>query len=120
MASDVLTEQGELREELATPAFRADRLEQPLALESLNGLSMSGVAAWIPDVRRITQELFPGSFTCSDEFDPEFPADTYVVVNVESTGDAQEVVRRRCRWHERIRALSADLFGKVRLSITPR
>ena len=120
MSSDVMADQGNLREGLAILQHRVDVLEQRLGAEDRIELSLSSLNTLLPDVQRITQELFPGPFSYSDESDPEFPADTYVVINVESTGDTPDVVRRRCQWHERIRALSADLFGKLRLSITPR
>jgi len=95
-------------------------LEQPSARVVPRGTLTAGLSAWMPDVKRITQELFPGPFLCDDEFDPEYPVDTYVVVSVESTGEMRELVRRQREWHERIRALSPNLFGKLRLSISPR
>ncbi len=120
MSTDVLAEPEDLREGLVLLQQRVDALEKRVAAEARPGLSMSSLTALIPDVQRITQELFPGPFSWGDESDPEFPDDTYVVVNVEATGDIEDVVRRRCQWHERVRALSADLFGKLRLSIIPR
>jgi hypothetical protein len=99
---------------------RVDALEQRLAAGVPPESSVSSLSAWMSDVKQITEELFPGPFSCSDESDPEYPDNTYVVVSVESTGDMRDVVRRRCAWHERIRALSPDLFGKFRLSISPR
>jgi len=105
---------------LESLAQRVDALEQRLAVGVRPGPSMTSLSAWMSDVKQITEELFPGPFSCSDEFDPEYPDDTYVVISVESTGDMRDVVRRRCEWHERIRALSPDLFGKLRLSISPR
>jgi hypothetical protein len=105
---------------LESLAHRVDALEQRLAAVVYPGSSVSGLSAFMSDVKQITQELFPGPCSCSDESDPEYPNDTYVVVSVESTGDMRDIVRRRCAWHERIRTLSPDLFGKVRLSIIPR
>ena len=105
---------------LESLAPRGDALEQPSARVVPRGTLTAGLSAWMPDVKRITEELFPGPFSCNDEFDPEYPDDTYVVISVESTGDIREAVRRQCEWHERVRALSPDLFGKLRLSISPR
>jgi hypothetical protein len=82
--------------------------------------SVPALSAVMPGVKQITEDLFPGPFSCSDESDPENPDDTYIVISVECTGDLRSIVRRRCEWHERIRALSPDLFGKLRLAITPR
>jgi hypothetical protein len=105
---------------LESLAQRVDALEQRLAARVRLGPSASGLSVWMSDVRQITEELFPGPFSCSGESDPEYPDDTYVVISVESTGDIREAVRRQCEWHERVRALSPDLFGKLRLSISPR
>ena len=105
---------------LESLAQRVDALEQQLAVGVRLGPSTSSLSALMSDVKQITEDLFPGPFSWNDECDPEYPADTYVVISVESTGDMREVVRRRCEWHERIRALSPDLFGKLRLSISPR
>ena len=105
---------------LESLAQRVDALEQRLATGVRLGPSASNLSALMSEVRQITEELFPGSFSCNEESDPEYPDDTYVVISVESTGDIREVVRRRREWHERIRALSPDLFGKLRLSISPR
>ncbi len=105
---------------LESLAQRVDALERRLAVGVYVGASTSGLSAWMSDVKQITEELFPGHFSCNDEFDPEYPDDTYVVISVQSTGDIQDVVRRQCDWHERIRALAPDLFGKLRLSISPR
>jgi hypothetical protein len=101
-------------------AQRIDALEQRLEIGIRRPASSASLSDVMSDVRPITQELFPGPFSCTDESDPEYPDDTYVVISVESTGGIGEAVRRRCEWHERIRALSPDLFGKLRLSINPR
>jgi len=105
---------------LESLAQRVDALEHRLADGVRLGPSTSGLSPWMSEVKQITEELFPGPFSCNDEFDPEYPDDTYVVINVESTREIREVVRRQCEWHDRIRALSPGLFGKVRLSISPR
>jgi hypothetical protein len=99
---------------------RVDALERRLAGVDSPASSKPEVSAVMASVKRISQELFPGPYSCSDESDPEFPDDTYVVISVESTGDLQDVVRRRVEWHERIRDLAPGLFGKLRLSISPR
>ncbi len=105
---------------LESLARRVDAIESQLATGVRRGLLTDSLSPWMSNVQRITEELFPGPFSCNDEFDPEYPDDTYVVISVESTGEMHEVVRRQREWHERIRALSPDLFGKLRLSINPR
>jgi len=89
--------------------------------QSLDGPSQEfDFSSVIDDVRRITHELFPGKFEFTHEFDPEYPDDRYVVINVEASGEPKSLVDLSCRWSERIRQLSPDLFGKLRLSIVPR
>ncbi|MCL4204490.1 MAG: hypothetical protein KJ000_18550 [Pirellulaceae bacterium] len=105
---------------LDTLAERIDALEQRLEIGTCRPVSPDSLSAVMSDVRQITQELFPGPFSFDEESDPEYPDDTYVVISVESTRDIGEAVRRRCEWHERIRALSPSMFGKLRLSINPR
>lgn len=78
------------------------------------------LASVMDDVRRITNELFPGKCEFTNEFDPEYPQDCYVVVNVEARGEPKQIVDRSCQWSERLRQLSPNLFGKLRLSIVPR
>jgi hypothetical protein len=99
-------------------AERADlafRLLQSVDAPS-EGFDLSSV---IDNVRKITQELFPGKCEFTHEFDPEYPDDRYVVVNVEARGEPKELVDRSCEWSERIRRLPGYVFGKLRLSIMP-
>lgn len=72
----------------------------------------------MPDVMRMTQEFFPGESCVKLESDPEFPEDTYLVVDVRASGTAEEIVNRRSQWHKRLRQISPECFGNVRLSIT--
>jgi hypothetical protein len=78
------------------------------------------LASVIRDVQEITQELFPGKCEFTHEFDPEYPDDRYVVVNVEAQGEPKELVDRSCQWDERIRQVPGYVFGKLRISIVPR
>ena len=100
-------------------AQRVDAIERQLGIGVRCGQLADNLTPWMSAVNRITEELFPGPFSCQDEFDPEYPDETYVVVNVEATGELREVVRRQRKWHDRIRALSPELFGKLLLSISP-
>lgn len=119
MSNDVVAEQQHLREGLVLLQRRVEALEKRLAVEGEPDSASFSLSSCMPGVKRITEELFPGPFSCSDEVDPEYPNGTYVVINVGSTSDMADIVRRRCEWHDRIRALSPDLFGHVRLLITP-
>lgn len=101
-------------------ARRVGVIEHHLGIGVRCGQVADNLTPWMSAVSQITEELFPGPFSCQDEFDPEYPDETYVVVNVEATGELREVVRRQRDWHNRIRALSPELSGKLRLSISPR
>jgi hypothetical protein len=74
----------------------------------------------IDDVRKITQEIFPGKCEFTHECDPEYPEDRYVVVNVEAKGEPKELVDRSCLWDERISQLPGYVFGQLRLLIVPQ
>jgi hypothetical protein len=116
-----VTGSDDVRHELAVLAGRVEAVERRLGV---NGASVAAapfdLAAVMADVRQISQELFPGPCKFTSEFDPEYPEDRYVVVNVEATGDLKEIAERGCVWHERIRRLTANVFGILRLSIAPR
>jgi hypothetical protein len=105
---------------LESLAQRVDAIEQQLAVGVRPESPASSMSNWMSDVRQISEELFPGPISSAEESDPEYPGDSYVVIGVEATGDMRDVVRRRCEWHARVRALSPDLFGKLRLAINPR
>jgi hypothetical protein len=113
-------ETGDIRHEVTMLASRIEAVERRLACNGAGAAAAFDLANVMTDVRDITQQLFPGKFEFTSEFDPEYPLDRYVVVNVEATGNPHEIVDRSCRWHERIRQLSADLSDYLRLFIVPR
>lgn len=78
---------------LESLAQRVDVLKQRLAAGVRLGPPSSGLSDLMSDVRRITEELFPGPFSCNDEFDPEYPDDTYVVISECSQPPTREQVR---------------------------
>lgn len=59
-----------------------------------------------PEVVRITQELFPGRVSIREVNDPEYPLDSYAVVEAEATGTIEEIEDRRIDWHKRMSELS--------------
>lgn len=71
-------------------------------------------------VSEITHDIFPGKCEFTVECDPEYPDDTYIVVNVEATGDPKEIILLSERWHARVQELSDECFDNIRLSIVPR
>ena len=109
----------EIRHELALLTSRVAAVEARLAGNEAAGPPFD-LAIVIAEVRAITQELFPGKCEFTSEFDPEYPDDRYVVVNVEASGELKEIVDRECRWHERIRQRWPNLWDTLRLLVVPR
>jgi hypothetical protein len=112
------TDTAEIRSELAALSRRVAAIECRLS-ENGNALHPALDSALMAKVREVTAQIFAGKCDFTDEFDPEYPDDRYVVVNVVATGDPQQIVDRTCEWHERIRSLSAELAGVLRLSVVP-
>ncbi|MBX9788754.1 MAG: hypothetical protein K2Y37_07540 [Pirellulales bacterium] len=73
----------------------------------------------ILDLCSVTQELFGCVPKFEATFDPEEPDCPFVVVTVDWSGDAREIIERQIQWHERIRGLMAGSSGKLRLSVMP-
>lgn len=69
------------------------------------------------DIVRITEELFPGKVSIGIMSDPEYPAESFPVVQAEATGETREIVARRMTWHQRIRELSPGLVLPISLAI---
>jgi hypothetical protein len=111
----------DVRLELAMLSSRVEALERQVRQNGLAEYTAPfDLASIEPEVRRITHELFPGPCEFTHEFDPEYPEDRYVVVNVEATGEPKEIVDRECLWHERVWQLSEDWpVGILRLSVVP-
>ena len=42
-----------------------------------------------------TQELFPGELIVATEWDPEYPVETYTVLQVRAKGEVRSIVERR-------------------------
>lgn len=114
------TSADEIRQELALLTSRVEAVEARLAANGTAAPPGFNLADVMAEVREITQGLFPGKCEFTSEFDPEYPDDRYVVVEVEASGDLKEIAERGCTWHERIRPLTAGVFGILRLSIVPR
>jgi hypothetical protein len=115
-----ITDTNDIRHQLTMLSSRVEALERRLGQNGSAALAPFDLASVMPEVRAITQELFPGPCEFTHEFDPEYPEDRYVVVNVESSGEFKEILDRECCWHDRIRQLWPDLWDKLRLSVVPR
>lgn len=58
-------------------------------------------------VVRITKELFPGKVSIRAIDDPDYPGDSYTVVEAQATGAVEDIVDRQILWHQRVAELSA-------------
>ena len=120
---------------MASDTVRITELERQveslkLTVEGLAGRQASSTASepQTPDdaphtlahVVQLTEQLFPGAVSLELLTDPESPSETFIVLNVEAHGDAQELIERQCQWHERVAALAIAEAGSYRLSINPR
>lgn len=105
--------------QLATLELRVKALEMRLEKTDTPSSNCFDIAPILPELMNITQEIFPGEARVNLESDPEFPEETYFVVDVQASGTSEEILNRRGKWHERVRQVSPDCFGNVRLSITP-
>jgi hypothetical protein len=110
----------DIRQELCALTSRVEAVESRLARNEVAEPPPFDLASIMAEVREITQELFPGKCEFTNEYDPEYPDDRYVVVNVEATGDPKEIVDLCCEWHERIRRLWPHLWDTLRLLVVPR
>jgi hypothetical protein len=109
-----------IRQELTVLSSRLEAVERRLGQNGSGAGATIDLASAMADVRQITQEIFLAPCEFTSEFDPEYPEEQYVVVNVEATGDPKEIVDRSSQWHSRIRQLSADLAADLRLFVVPR
>jgi hypothetical protein len=114
------TDTNDIRQELTMLTSRLEAVEQQLAQNGSAPSAPFDLACVMAEVREITAEIFPGKCEFTSEFDPEYPDDRYVVVNVEATGEPKEIVDRCRKWHERIRQSWPDLWDTLRLFVVPR
>ena len=69
------------------------------------------------EIVRITQEFFPGEVSIEIMNDPEYPDDSFHVVEAEATGEIRVIVAQRVKWHQRIGELSPGLVLPISLAI---
>ena len=74
----------------------------------------------ISEIVRMSRELFPGPVSVEVMSDPDSPSESWTVLNVESAGAPQEIVKTQCEWHDRLARQFPDAVSTVRLSIYPR
>ena len=71
------------------------------------------------EVLRLTEQLFPGTVSMERMSDPDSPHEAWVVLTVQAQGESQELLRRRCEWHERVALQFPEQVCGLRLSICP-
>ena len=83
------TDTNDIRHEITMLASRVEAVELRLAQNGAAPAATFDLASVMADVRQISHDLFPGKCEFTSEFDPEYPDDRYVVVNVEATGESE-------------------------------
>src|SRR4051812_43156189 len=69
----------------------------------------------------LTARLFPpGILEVSREYDPDSPGYTFLVVDVVSSGDSQDVFRRQDEWHAGVTEIFSDPATWLSICIYPR
>ena len=71
------------------------------------------------DILHLTELLFPGTVSMERMSDPDSPQQAWVVLTVHAQGDSQQLLRRRCEWHERVALQFPEQVCGLRLSICP-
>ena len=74
----------------------------------------------ISEIVMMSREFFPEPISVELMSDPEAPGESWTVLNVESAGAPQEIIKTQCEWHERLAQQFPDAVSTVRLSIFPR
>ena len=95
-----------------------DAYLERLALPDPNDSAKSGSdPSQLAAVLMLTNRLFPGGGNVSESFDPAWPDDKYVVVNVVATGDPDTIIQRQCEWHTQLAEILPAHADAFQLSI---
>lgn len=87
---------------------------------SENVLHASNIVAAIGRIVAMSGRLFPGPVAVEYSFDPENPADEYLVFDVVACGEYKDYRDREYEWHEEVRKIVPGSLGEFRLSVTPQ
>lgn len=79
-----------------------------------------GFADQLDAILELTQRMFPGPVAAQVVADPEWPDDRCLVLDVEASGEFQEILQRECAWHRQLQRLIPGRLEVVALSIMPR
>lgn len=114
---------GRLEQECSNLRRELFELRQLVELRSLGAASSHSALEptdfneVIPEIIRITNELFPGTASIELDDDSEEGGELFTIINVTASGDPKEIVERRCRWHDLVSAICPSC--RFRISIVP-
>jgi len=113
-----------LNRELVAKDDHVKLLEQKLAIAKYCNHEESRFASNLVEViGRIvgmSERLFPGPVAIEYSFDPENPADEYLVFGVVAQGEYKDYRDREFEWHDEVRKIVPGSLGEFRLSVTPQ
>lgn len=73
----------------------------------------------LPEIVRITEEMFPGPVFVEMECDPEDPDVTFLVFNVSYSGDLKVAIDKEIEWHRLVSRFQPRDAQLLRLCIVP-
>lgn len=71
-------------------------------------------------ILEMTAELFPGKAILRQDVDPEEPSMVAYVVEVDATGELEEIVDRQMEWHRRMDRIDWATSDRLRLLVFPK
>lgn len=80
---------------------------------------LQGVLAKLPELRRITGQIFPGRVETEVEEDPEIDDYRMLVFNVEAQGEFKQIHELRLEWYKQTAQLLGNDVDLIVLSIHP-
>ena len=112
---------GEMLSRVAALEREARRLREDIGkLQSATGQTADHAPSQcLPEIVRITEEMFPGPVFVEMECDPEDPDVTFLVLNVSFRGNPKQAVDKRIAWHQRVSQVRHGNSQLIRLCIYP-
>ena len=96
----------------------ANGTELPAQTSAANGDKVHEQTAQLIE---LTARLFPpGILEVSREYDPDSPGQLFLVVDVVSAGDFQEIHRRRHEWHDGVTQIFSDPATWLSICVYPQ
>jgi hypothetical protein len=90
-----------------------------LGATSPRELRLQGVSARIPELRRITEQIFPGTVETEVAEDPEIGDYRMLVFNVEARGGFKQIHELRLEWYKQTAELLGNDVDLIVLSVHP-